>query len=271
MKLTLILLLLPLLLLTGCQTGGLFQGPPRNFFFEDPVVLRLVRAAELGRVSEVTRLVQEEGIDVNARGKDGVTPLLFHVIYSNNRQGLIALLDNGADPEIFHDRGNSAVHEAAKKDQSFFLEELLKRGANPNIITLPRGQSPLRLAALRNRYNNVSVLLKNGADIDQPDSTGETVMMRSANGRNVEMAYYLLQQGADPLIVDNRGRDLNDILLTGNFFGENAEYRDKIIEELKRRGIWREERTDVPQENWAPAREFTDPNQFRPARQGNPE
>ena len=69
---------------TGC--GGLNVLPSRTYhqrcgwkaedYFADPKVIALCRAIEANELAEMERLVQA-GADVNAQGKDKMTPLLW--------------------------------------------------------------------------------------------------------------------------------------------------------------------------------------------------
>lgn len=64
--------------------------------FADPQVGALAAAAARGNVAEIDRLVQA-GADVNATGKDNVTPLAI-ALAKRNLAGVTRLLALGADP-----------------------------------------------------------------------------------------------------------------------------------------------------------------------------
>lgn len=67
-------------------------------FFIDLPIQELVKTAELGEIETVRKLVAE-GVNINAQGLDGMTPLIWTLI-KGNRNGVNALLKVGADPDI---------------------------------------------------------------------------------------------------------------------------------------------------------------------------
>jgi|LauGreDrversion4_2_1035121.scaffolds.fasta_scaffold801590_1 ankyrin repeat protein len=57
----------------------------------------------------------------------------------------------------------------------------------------------------------ILVLLKHGADINQRSSDGRTALMWAATKNNCDMIQFLIDNGADPKLVDNQGLNVLDI------------------------------------------------------------
>lgn len=79
------------------------------------------------------------------------------------------------------------------------LDQLVQRGANVNERN-SRGDSPLIIAASRERADLVRSLLKSGADPNARDVHGFTVLMRASESGSVDVTNALLDAGADPTV-----------------------------------------------------------------------
>src|SRR5690606_3398018 len=122
--------------------GGCLQVPQsleqaaaaRQLATESPEVQALAVAAGEGDVEEVRRLMQEEGVnpDTVFWGRGNGYPLLAWSIYRSNPDGLRAMLESGADPNVAKpwphepdraDRNHSnAMVWAAEQEDPVYLE-----------------------------------------------------------------------------------------------------------------------------------------------------
>jgi len=153
----------------------------RNFF-ADPDVLRLCRVIEDNDLFELRGLI-DAGVDVNARGKDNVTPLLW--AYPDNKpERFELLLAAGADPNVKL-TGNLGVRAAfrpgesvtSKSAKSFFpkhFDLVMQYGGDPN-ITNEHGDPLLHQAIFFGAgdvHQRVRKLIECGADVNALDSAG---------------------------------------------------------------------------------------------------
>jgi ankyrin repeat protein len=112
--------------------------------------------------------------------------------------------------------GVTALAEAIVEDQTEVVEELLSKGASPNVLD-SRNTSPLMAAAFYCRENFVPLLLKHGAKIDSPDIDGYSALMWSTqNCKNGTMVSVLLRYGAK---VNLRTQDGSTALSVAAFYG----------------------------------------------------
>lgn len=138
--------------------------------FKNEGVVWLLEAVIKGDKSEAKSLIAN-GVNINAVGEGGVTPLLWMELNRDvNAVGL--LLDLGADPDKYIQRppGESGfgppVWMAAGAGQREILEVLLAHGGNPNLIF--GTDTPLMMAVQESHLDCAELLLSHGADINLP-------------------------------------------------------------------------------------------------------
>ncbi|MEX1041922.1 MAG: ankyrin repeat domain-containing protein [Pirellulaceae bacterium] len=184
------------------------QGWKAEKFFDGPQVIALCKAIEANDLEEIDRLIQA-GADVNAKGKENMTPLLWS--YPDNKLARFEkLLEQGADPNVkFEGRfgtnylnpGDSVTHIAAKTKFEGHLAAVLKHGGDPNlkgwIENLPLH---LVISYAPNKQERIRLLLEAGADIDGLSGSDVTPVMKAISwGRQFSLALFLLENGADPM------------------------------------------------------------------------
>lgn len=104
------------------------------------------------------------------------------------------LLDCGADPSLQNDRGETALHEALERDApgSFDAVTLLaSAGTDLSRCTAYR-ETPLHLAARKNRPSFVAMLLSNAAPPNAQDLRGNTALHLAAGKGYHEVVSLLL-------------------------------------------------------------------------------
>jgi ankyrin repeat protein len=137
-----------------------------------------LHVAAVDRDVRLVDLLLAAGADVNAQTVDGVTPLMASLgsPYSDTKISL-ALIRAGADVNIADSEGRTALWISVTESSDEVLEELLKRGANPNVqpktLGFP-GYTPLHMAAMNGATKMVELLVRHGADPGIVNSKGET-------------------------------------------------------------------------------------------------
>ena len=226
--------MLLILMTSGCSTTRL-GSMTIDETFEDPAVARLVEAALDGQTQEVQTLVKQ-GVDVNYVGKDGIMPL-FWVMISRSTTGMKQLLNVGADINVKMTRRRvSAVNLAAGADDPKFLKILLEHGGGDLDLANVDGDSPLQVAAVQGRFENVKLLLKYGADIHLIGGiTGSSTAAETAVSLNrYAIAVYMLEQG-----YNHNLQYLARLSESGSIDPDSDQYqwKLKLHEILKQRGV----------------------------------
>jgi len=238
-------------LLGGCISQ--FSGRASRFF-PDSRQCALSQAASSGRLDEVDRLLSQ-GVDINYQGADGMTALAWTFLMEN-REGFEHLLRKGANPNIAMPLsnltsdglidGNSAISLAAMHEDPWFLRVALKHGGNPNYVN-PVRNTPVIFNCItyldhsdpHPRLENISLLVDAGADLNSWDQWGYTPMMQAAGAVRFDIVHYLLNKGADPRLVTNRGTTLAELVRESRVDPESPLYgwRTKVITLLLSKGI----------------------------------
>lgn len=175
--------------------------------------LTLIEAAMFGHEATVKSLL-EQGADVNARGSNGKTALHEAAMcYYRRTNNVRRLLEHGADPCVVDlNTGQTPLHLAAWVGDIETTRVLLDYGADANAETTrpSRGKTAL-IEAARNASDPqlIKLLLEGGADPNARDHwwhAQETALHNTAIHQKVEMLKILLDYGADINMKDALGR-----------------------------------------------------------------
>tara|TARA_R110000868_G_scaffold346617_7_gene607732 strand:+ start:1135 stop:2577 length:1443 start_codon:yes stop_codon:yes gene_type:complete len=165
----------------------------------------LLIAAQLNN-AEIVELLIKHGADVNAiHDKTKVTPL-YIAAQLNHIDTVRLLLNNKADHNLRGHESATPLHIASQMGSLEVAELLLQHGANPNLGLLDDGITPLYLAVEKKKVKIVKLLLANWADANRCNSTdGGSPLHVAAQASFIEAAAMLLQNGAKINAVTKEG------------------------------------------------------------------
>lgn len=253
-------LVIVIMAMMPCVYGSIYDSQWKaEEYFDDPQLVALCKAIERADLAEMERLVKA-GADVNARGKDSMTPLLWG--YPMGEKVLEKLLELGADPNTQYDsffgtrgeieRGDSLLFMAVKSTganntynrEKFqnYVDILLKHGADPNLIQARLKMPPLWNAIRFNNPETAEKLIKAGANIDFKDNIGAPLLDLAAGLNSYDVLQVLLDHGANYCVIDKSNgltvahRLARDYHLMSSTKVQGKKYR-KIIDWLEKRGI----------------------------------
>ena len=161
----------------------------------------LPELAERGDRSAVLRAL-EEGSDVDARGPDGATALLW-AAHLGDVELVEELLERGANPDAVNDYGVAPLAAAALEAEPEIIRAVLRAGAEVEAENA-EGQTALMVVARTGRVEAAKLLLEHGADVNAREGFGgQTALMWAAAQKQPEMIRLLVANGA---WVDARGK-----------------------------------------------------------------
>jgi N-acyl-D-amino-acid deacylase len=177
---------------------------------------------------EKVKLLLDRGADVNARASTGVTPLMVAARYRGNANVVRLLLKKGA--KVTSDKGvevrndASALFFAVMAGDIEMVGALLEAGGRlqdrmkvlGNIVT-----SPLAFATFEDDAVLVDYLIGKGADPNELDNDGMSILGSATIGNHVATVQVLLARGAKVNYVDKLG--MTPLLYAASInFGDTA-------------------------------------------------
>jgi ankyrin repeat protein len=160
----------------------------------------LLDAAEAGDHDAAVAALTAGG-DVNARGPDGTTALIW-AAYNGDAKLVERLLAAGADADAKNEFGSFALSEAAIGGYTDVVAALLKGGAEADAAN-PEGETALMAIARTGNVEAATLLLDAGANVNAIELWGEqSALMWAAAQKHPAMIKLLIARGAD---VDAHG------------------------------------------------------------------
>lgn len=185
---------------------------PAEAFFSG-TQLSLAQAIERGERSEVKELLTHT--ELNRPGAQDMTILFFAMQKSynknpNNLKIVSDLVRAGADPLQQVPDFGSVADAASRSNDPAFIAALIDGGMSPNAEV---DDAPIIFGAASEHSKNVlQYLVSKGADVNKKDSLGQTVLIESLSGFQLDNVTWLLNNGADPRVRTDNGWGFNNML-----------------------------------------------------------
>ncbi len=156
----------------------------------------LLRSASYeGNLPEIRRLLAQ-GADVDARDKEGWTPLIWAQA-GNRPEAVKLLLQRRAEIDAKDNTGCTALHQAATAGRETVMALLLANAADAENVSR-YGYTPLMDAAIYGKTVAVELLLASGADPNAVSTNGHTAVSLAEKSGYKNVAMLLVANGADP-------------------------------------------------------------------------
>lgn len=171
----------------------------------------------------ILKLLIASGADVNGKvyasnfsGDDRYERILTLAASHGWNDVIDLALAKGADPSLTNGERLDALHCAIEKRQYGAFQNLVRRGVK--VESDSSGEYLRWLVASDDSLNAISVLLKNGASVDDRDRSGRTPLMIAAKDSQELNLKVLLKSKADPTLRDQKGRTaLHEAIESGCF------------------------------------------------------
>lgn len=173
-----------------------------NITEEDRGATVLLIASSFKDYEDVVSFLISRGADVNFKGKDGRTPLIWAA--GNSFESTKILLENGADVNAKGDDGMNAFIQStfgilSKKVLTEVMDLLLENGANVNSALISKnaaGWTALHFAAVNGDYDLVKYLLSRGANVNHTSDEGSTALSLARQEKYEALVSLLKKHGA---------------------------------------------------------------------------
>jgi hypothetical protein len=188
----------------------------------------LIIAACAGNRARVDKLIAD-GTNLFDAGRDGVAPI-FWMVANNCPVGIKALLEKGVPVESKMPNGETLLWAAAGYASSEVLKLLIDAGANVNVVA--RETSALVNAIENDRWDNVKLLVRNGADVNWRRGSFSTAATAADVKGHYSTVLFLLENGYSYQIDMLQKRIERS---TRAYDAGQEEYRKRVLEHLKAR------------------------------------
>ncbi|XP_063231947.1 uncharacterized protein LOC134536217 [Bacillus rossius redtenbacheri] len=150
-------------------------------------------AAEFNHL-EVIQYLAEKGADVNICSRDGYSPLYVALLKGNME--IVHFLKDKALVDTGTSNGWTLMHTAATNGHLNVIEHLKTIDADVNACN-KYGQTPLHIAAKKNKVDVLQYLIKEGAVLDVQDTIfGWTALNYAIKEEHQDIVQHLLEAGA---------------------------------------------------------------------------
>ena len=137
------------------------------------MVPKIYRLANKSDERKLVEYIKENPDKINKSSSSGKTAL-HNAVKRNRLENVKTLVSNRADVNAVDKSGETPLHYSVKLKDTTILAYLLRNNANPNIKSKDWKRTPLFRAARWNKDNHVKLLLQFGADPLILDFKGKT-------------------------------------------------------------------------------------------------
>ncbi len=161
---------------------------------------------------EVIQKLLARGFDPNTPSEKGLPALFFAIQSESPKSALVLAKDPHTQVNIQNQLGETPLMLAAIHNQIELATVLIERGADVN----RPGWTPLHYAASRGHREMMRLLLDNEAYIDSESANGTTPLMMAAYSAPPLAVKLLLEEGADPTLVNHGNATALNLALLGD-------------------------------------------------------
>ena len=167
----------------------------------------IMTCASSGNVDAV-RLLIARGADVNAKEPSQNQDALMWAASERHPNVVRLLMEAGANPQAHTKKGFTALHFAAREGDVDSVRQLLASGVNVNIRSLPdksetkQETNPSASGGRSASGTAAQAVAPRGPGYQATISEGSTPLLVATMRGHVPLALFLLEQGADPNLLD---------------------------------------------------------------------
>jgi ankyrin repeat protein len=165
-----------------------------------------ISAVTFDRPQIIERLLAR-GFDPNTPNEKGVPGLIVALQSEAPKSAMLLAKHPQTKVNVENQVGETPLMLAAINNQLELAQVLIQRGADVN----REGWTPLHYAATRGHREMMRLLLENDAYIDSEAPNGTTPLMMAAYSGSPLSVKLLLEEGADPTLVNHANASALDI------------------------------------------------------------
>ena len=180
--------------------------------------------------SNVMQQMLQAGANIDATDCNGDTALIYEIRNNYDSEQIASLIRIGANVNATDAKGFSPLAAAVAQKREDIVRLLIEAGAKLNspLNTAEMAQTPILMYAYSNQTTPeiMQILLKSGADINQQDARGNTLLLTALHRQDEDFAQNLLAQGADVNLQTTDGESALTYVLS---LAEYTPIRDSVL------------------------------------------
>lgn len=186
--------------------GGLAPGFWKSLLTVCPDFPSLVQCLEVERQRWSLLLSRQEAQRrLVERGLEGTNTAFLDAVVQGDLGSCELFLKAGFSPDLTDKKGVSVLCLAVRSSHLGVLRLLIDAGADVNLRSRDRDNSPLMDAAAEGLTDIVRELINRGADLKGVSRNGQNVLVLAIGKGAQDVAALLLEAGADPFVGDKLG------------------------------------------------------------------
>ena len=167
-----------------------------------------IAAVTFDQPTTIERLLAR-GFDPNTVNEKGIPGILVALQSESPKSAMILAKHPSTNVNARNTHGETPLMLAAINNYLELAKLLIERGADVN----KPGWTPLHYAATRGHRDMMRLLIENDAYIDSESEGGTTPLMMAAKFASPLAVKLLLEEGADPVLVDHENTSALDMAL----------------------------------------------------------
>ncbi len=167
-----------------------------------------IAAVTFDQPATIERLLLR-GFDPNTVSEKGIPGILLALQSESPKSAMVLAKHPQTNVNAQNTAGETPLMSAAINNDLALAKLLIERGADVN----KPGWTPLHYAATRGHREMMRLLLENDAYIDSESAGGTTPLMMAAKFGTPLAVKLLLEEGADPVLVDNENTSALDMAM----------------------------------------------------------
>ena len=190
-------------------------------------------AAKTGSKALMELLINKYNVDTKKNPETNENAILFASRrYSHSeeetRLAFYQYLEGlGLDPAITSKKGNTVVQNLARRSKNkALIQYFIDKGVDVNQVD-EEGNNALIYASTRKNRAIVGLLLYHTSNINHQNEDGISCLTRALKYNDLEVAKYLVSQGADTRVVDKNGYDLGYHVVDA-YRGDMEKFEEKM-------------------------------------------
>lgn len=202
--------------------------------------LPLIHLAAMFDRPDLVSWLLDRGVGIDFMDRRGRTPLFF----AASRRMARALMKEGADPSHRDLMEHTPLHAAAKAGRIDVAHALRLAKRVDLHAQDKRGMTPLHTAASKGRTRSIDQLLRQGANPNVMDRYGRHALFHAVVGGHIDAALSLIDGGADLEILDDKGTSWLSLARMDQIGRLQARYQIALKQESEQE--WTLERPTFP-------------------------